>query len=178
MHCTLAIFDMDGTILNTLEDLTQTLNTALASRGMPELLSSMEDCAAEALTTVEGTELRLLAGDRPSEDPRRQIASRRLTALLKELRAEADYVILDTPPCGLVADSAALARATDGVVYVLRAGVAQLSHVMDSLQLLSESGKPLLGCVVNGVAGSHSGYGYGYGDYGKYSRKKRDREPT
>lgn len=36
MHCALAIFDMDGTILNTLEDLTQTLNTALASRGMPE----------------------------------------------------------------------------------------------------------------------------------------------
>ena len=128
---------------------------------------------------MEGTELRLLAGDRPSDDPRRQIASHRLSAVVQELRDQADYVILDTPPCGLVADSAALARSTDGIVYVLRTGVAQLSHVMDSLQLLSESGTPLLGCVVNGVAGNHSGYGYGYGgDYVKYSRKKREQETT
>ena len=130
---------------------------------------------------MEGTELRLLAGDRSSEDPRRQIASRRLTALVRELREQADYVILDTPPCGLVADSAALARSVDGIVYVLRTGAAQLFHVMDSLQLLSESGAPLLGCVVNGTTGSRSSHGYGYGydgDYGKYSRKKREQEPT
>lgn len=32
----LAIFDMDGTILNTLEDLTRTTNAALAAQGMPQ----------------------------------------------------------------------------------------------------------------------------------------------
>lgn len=157
----------------------QALGLDVPSRGMPEVLSSAGESAVGALVPLEGTELRLLAGDRPSEEPRRQIASHRLSTVVKELRGQADYVILDTPPCGLVADSAALARSTDGIVYVLRSGTAQLSHVMDSLQLLSESGTPLLGCVVNGVAGSHSGYGYGYGgDYGKYSRKKREQEPT
>ena len=157
----------------------QTLGVDAPSRGMPEVLGAGEGDVSAALVTVEGTELRLLAGDRPSEDPRRQIVSRRLGAVVRELREQADYVILDTPPCGLVADSAALARSADGIVYVLRTGAAQLSHVMDSLQLLSESGTPLLGCVVNGVSGSRSGYGYGYGgDYGKYSRKKREQDPT
>ncbi|MDY3281430.1 polysaccharide biosynthesis tyrosine autokinase [Dysosmobacter sp.] len=156
----------------------QTLGLNIPSRGVPEVLSAGED-AAGALVAVEGTELRLLAGDRASEDPRRQIVSHRLSTMVKELRGQADYVILDTPPCGLVADGASLARLADGIIYVLRTGTAQLSHVMDSLQLLSESGTPLLGCVVNGVAGSHSGYGYGYGgDYGKYSRKKREQETT
>ncbi len=35
MRCTAAIFDMDGTILNTLEDLTDSLNHALAETGFP-----------------------------------------------------------------------------------------------------------------------------------------------
>lgn len=36
MRCELAIFDMDGTILNTLEDLTDSTNAALRQFGLPE----------------------------------------------------------------------------------------------------------------------------------------------
>lgn len=36
MHYQLAIFDMDGTILNTLQDLTNSLNAALAKSGYPQ----------------------------------------------------------------------------------------------------------------------------------------------
>ena len=122
------------------------------------------------------TELRLLAGDQPAADARRQTGSRRLAALLETLRQEADFIVLDTPPCGLVADSAAMARSADGIIYVLRSGVAQVSHVMDNLQLLSDSGTRLMGCVLNGSHGSRGGYGYGYGYgyggyYGKYSSR-------
>ena len=36
MKYTLAIFDLDGTILNTLEDLTDSLNVALEKSGYPK----------------------------------------------------------------------------------------------------------------------------------------------
>jgi len=36
MQYQLAIFDMDGTILNTLQDLTNSLNAALAKSGYPQ----------------------------------------------------------------------------------------------------------------------------------------------
>ena len=88
--------------------------------------------------------------------------------------------------CGLLADSGAMATLADGTLYVIRAGVAQVSHVLDGLQFLGESGAKILGCVLNGVEGNHNGYGYGYygygyGGYSSYgygygSRKKRKGE--
>lgn len=146
------------------------------SKGMPELLSEEDIAITECLLSVPGTSLRLLAGDRPADAPRQQTFSRRLVALLNELRAQADFIVLDTPPCGLMADSAAIAGAADGIVYVLRAGVAQASHVMDNLQMLAGSGAHLLGCVLNGVQAGHGGYGYGYGyGYGGSYREKHRR---
>lgn len=152
------------------------LGVTAPSRGMPELLDGDKANVLDCLLPVEGTSLRLLAGDQPAADARRQTGSRRLAALLETLRQEADFIVLDTPPCGLVADSAAMARSADGIIYVLRSGVAQVSHVMDNLQLLSDSGTRLMGCVLNGSQGSRGGYGYGYGYgyggyYGKYSSR-------
>lgn len=154
------------------------LGISAASRGVPELLGEKEADPAACLVKVGEGRLRLLAGDRPAEDVRRQLNSRRLAAVVSALREEADYLILDTPPCGLVADSAALARLTDCAVYVIRSGMAQVSHVLDSLQFLGESGTRLLGCVLNGTQSSRGGYGYD-GYYGKYSSygKKRAENP-
>lgn len=158
------------------------------SKGAADLIAS-GGRAAEQLLSLEGTSLRLLAGDLPADNPRSKSASRRLRAILSELRQEADYIILDTPPCGLLADSGAMAHLADGTIYVIRAGVPQVSQVLDGLQFLGDSGAKILGCVLNGVQGSRSGYGYGYGygyssgyRYGYSSREKHRsdalREPT
>ena len=161
------------------------LGIKVPSRGADYLLSKGGN-AVEQLIRLEGSSLRLLAGDQPADNPRKKSASRRLRAILAELRQEADYIILDTPPCGLLADSGAMATLADGTLYVIRAGVAQVSHVLDGLQFLGESGAKILGCVLNGVEGNHNGYGYGYygygyGGYSSYgygygSRKKRKGE--
>ena len=140
-----------------------------ASKGMPELLA---DSAAEpetALLRLENSNLSLLAGDSAAADPRQQINSQRLRAVLGKLRQEADYIVLDTPPCGILADSAGAARLADCTLYVLRAGAVEVSHIMDSLQFLAESGTKMIGCVLNGVQAGQGGYGYGYGyGYGGY----------
>ena len=156
------------------------LGVEMPSMGMPELLAGEKQDVKQYLLPLEDAGITILAGNQPAADARQQITSRRLSALLEELRQEADFIVLDTPPCGLVADSAAAARAADCTVYVLRAGVAQVSHVVDSLQALAESGTRILGCVLNGAQGSRGGYGYGYGYgygsyYGKYSSRHKKR---
>ena len=145
------------------------------SLGVPELLERGEADGEKYLIPVEGTNLSLLAGDNAAADARQQISSQHLSALLNSLQQQADFIVLDTPPCRLVADSASIARTADCTVYVLRAGAAQVPHVLDSLQLLADSGTRIMGCVLNGVQGSHSGYGYG-GAYGKYSRHHKEHE--
>lgn len=153
------------------------LGLTAPSKGVPELLRSGEESPKAALVELEGTRVRVLAGDKAVENPRRQLESRKLSGLIKALREEADYVVIDTPPNGLLGDSTALAGLADGILYVVRAGKAQVPHIMDSIQLLSSSRTPLMGCVLNGVkengGGYGYGYGYGYGGYRGYERHSR-----
>ena len=154
------------------------LGLTAPSVGVPELLRSGDGSPQKALVELEGTRVRVLAGDKAVDNPRRQLESRRLSGLIKALREEADYVVIDTPPNGLLGDSTALAGLADGILYVVRAGKAQVSHIMDSIQLLSSSRTPLMGCVLNGVKESGGGYGYGYGygygsSYRSYERHSR-----
>ena len=153
------------------------LGLTAPSKGVPELLRSGEESPKAALVELEGTRVRVLAGDKAVENPRRQLESRKLSGLMKALREEADYVVIDTPPNGLLGDSTAMAALADGILYVVRAGKAQVPHIMDSIQLLSSSRTPLMGCVLNGVkengGGYGYGYGYGYGSYRSYERHSR-----
>ena len=81
--------------------------------------------SASLLASVEGSTLRLLAGDTPRKDAR-QAPVRKIFRVIDFLRTQADYIILDTPPCGLLADSVSLARAADCAIYVLGAGAAEV----------------------------------------------------
>lgn len=145
----------------------KTLGIKTATKGVPEIFKKNSETSWATLATLKGTQLRILAGDVAAPDPQRIMESRRLASLITKLREEADVVILDTPPCGLLADSAALANVVDGALYVIRSERAQVSQIMDGLQFLSSSGIPVLGCVLNDAVESNAGYGNGYGYGGK-----------
>lgn len=158
------------------------LGLTTPSKGIPELLQTHGADPVEALIPVEGTRVRLLAGDQALSNPRRLLESKRLPILIRALQDQADYILIDTPPNGLLGDSAALAELADGILYVVRAGRAQVPHILDSIQFLANSRTPLVGCVLNGAHGESGSYGYGYGygyggyrhGYGKYDRSEPD----
>ena len=134
----------------------RTLGITEPSRGGMELLE------------LEGTSLKIFAGDDGGGDVK-QSDIVKLSGMLKRLRENTDYIILDTPPCGLVADSFSAAGSADYAIYVVGCGMANAAHILDSMQSLAESGAPIVGCVINGVSGGSRKYGYGYGyGYGKY----------
>lgn len=88
------------------------------------------------------------------------------------VRREYDFVIVDTPPCGLVSDAVFISEAADAAVYVILQDSVRASKIRTALDSILSSDIKLLGCVVNAVqntaGGSFSyGYGYGYG-YKKY----------
>ena len=96
-----------------------------------------------------------------------------LTELTGKKCRDYDYVILDTPPCSLLADASEIAEVADCGLLVVRHDFASKSQIIDGAQRLTDAGLPLIGCVFNSVqmnlAGRYGyGYGYGYGGYGKY----------
>lgn len=149
------------------------------TNGLVELRERKVKSVGECLCQLEGTSLKLLAGDNARKSTR-PISVKWLKNLIDTLRSQADFIIVDTPPCGLLADSANIASAVDSALYVIGAGGVEVANILDSLQFLSESGTEVIGCVLNGVettiGGSH-GYGYGYG-YSKYGYGYRSREDS
>lgn len=111
-----------------------------------------------------------------SSGSRKFLDTKTLGEIFDSVRENYDYIIVDTPPCGLVSDAVFISEASDAAVYVVLQDSITASKIRSSLDSILSSDIKLLGCVINGTAtlpgGSHSyGYGYGYG-YGKKSKRK------
>ena len=141
--------------------------------GLPELLAGVVSNPEECLQTIPGTTLQLLGSSTNVGSPSKLLRSTRIQKVLESLREQADYVIIDTPPIGLLADAASFSRLVDGVVYVIREDFANRSEVLRCLQSLSDSQANILGYVLNGTSRTNNRYGYGYG-YGKYGKSGYD----
>ncbi|MEQ9301531.1 MAG: polysaccharide biosynthesis tyrosine autokinase [Cyclobacteriaceae bacterium] len=101
-------------------------------------------------------------------NPSELLISKRFDELIEELKKDYDYIMMDTPPVGLVTDGMLVMQKADLPIYIVRAGysrkafantirkVAQV-HKFNNLSLI------LNGAKTNGAYGYGSGYGYGYG---------------
>jgi capsular exopolysaccharide synthesis family protein len=98
-----------------------------------------------------------------------EVLSSRLTAdLLRRLRSEFEYVLLDSPPLLTVSDSRILSTLTDAVVLVTRAYRTPFDLVRRARELLYNADARILGVALNSIdVNRQGGYGYGYG-YGYY----------
>jgi succinoglycan biosynthesis transport protein ExoP len=88
--------------------------------------------------------------------------------LMRRLRADFDYVILDSPPLLSVADARILSTVSDAVALVVRAYETSYDVVRRARSLLYDAGARILGVALNDVDFRREGYGYGY--WGKYYR--------
>ena len=105
------------------------------------------------------------------------VLSSRFAKLLAELKERYDFVFIDFPPIGVVADAAAVANCITGYIFVIRANHSDAIGVKNALQALENVDANILGIVFNDLDFKAPGnryckYGrYGkYGKYGKYSR--------
>lgn len=81
--------------------------------------------------------------------PQRLIASQRMRDFINKLRGEMDYVILDTPPMLVAADSEALAALCDVSVLVVREDWILTKSINDCLDSLRRTSPDLAGFVLN-----------------------------
>jgi capsular exopolysaccharide synthesis family protein len=97
-----------------------------------------------------------------------EVLSSPLTAdLLRRLRSEFEYVLLDSPPLLTVADSRILSTLTEAVVLVTRAYSTPFDLVRRARGLLYNAGARILGVTLNSVdVHKQPSYGYGYYRYG------------
>jgi capsular exopolysaccharide synthesis family protein len=91
--------------------------------------------------------LTVLPAGRPDSDPMAGLASERMRDLVKEACERFDWVILDTPPVGMISDANLVAALVDGVVLVISAGTTSYQLVE---RTINEIGRDrIIGTVLN-----------------------------
>jgi protein-tyrosine kinase len=110
--------------------------------------------------------LGLLQAGRPSSDPMAGLTSDRMRRLIVEARESFDWIVIDSPPVGLLPDANLLAAMVDGVVMVVKAGATSYELVNRAIEMVGRS--RILGVVLNRAEVAPYGYGYDYynGYYG------------
>ncbi|WP_133272259.1 GumC family protein [Hymenobacter radiodurans] len=112
------------------------------------------------------------SGPLPS-NPAELMMSPKIEQLLRVLRENFDFIIIDTAPVGQVADAFALAHNVDATIYIARYNYTLKSQI--SLMNKMCENKRLTNCmlVLNDAADNHlPKYGYGYGYKQSKSAKK------
>ena len=100
-------------------------------------------------------------------NPSELVGSRRFARLLGRMREEFDYVLVDSPPIGLVSDPMVLATLADGVLLVLNSQSTRKAALRQAVRGLESVGARILGTVMNNARAEKGGY-YGYVYGGRY----------
>jgi len=91
--------------------------------------------------------LAILPAGRPTSDPIGALTSDRMRRLVEEAREVFDWVIIDTPPIGLLTDAALMSSMADGVVLVVKAESTPAEMVNRAVDSIGR--ERLMGVVLN-----------------------------
>jgi capsular exopolysaccharide synthesis family protein len=148
-------------------------------RGLSQYLSSLT--SLESIIQTSAIEnLYFISGGAVPPNPSELLLKPAMTEMLTHLKTQFDFIILDTPPLGLVTDAFVLAPLVNHTLFVVRQDYTP-RDVLQSLEEYYRTGKMSnISILFNDLR--KSGLGYGYGNYGynygygysySYGRKKR-----
>ena len=95
--------------------------------------------------------------------------SPKLQELLEQLAMQADYVLIDSPPAGLIVDASEIAKSCDGAIFAVSYNNVHRRDLFDARQQIERSGCAVLGAVLNDVPMNVYSKRKYLGTYSKYS---------
>ena len=130
------------------------------SRGIP--ISSL-------LVKTIVDKLSILPGGNPPFNPSELVSSQQMSKLLQEVkyRYSDRFIVIDSPPPKLTAETSALSRQMDGVLLVIEYGRTSREMVSDLINIVGKD--KIIGIVFNKIDMRFAGY-YGMGKYKTYSK--------
>ena len=142
------------------------LNESKETSGLSNYLSDKSTDWKNFVLTRKGGDERfdiLLSGPIPPM-PTVLLSSQRFKDFISEAREQYDYIIIDTAPTLLVADTLTFIKEVDFTAYVVRSAVTEKKLIEFSKSLVDQKKIVDLGYVVNDVSAKRAdGYNYGYG---------------
>lgn len=114
----------------------------------------------------------LIASGPIPPNPSENLLDEKVAKLFADLRQRFDYIIIDSPPIGIVTDAQLLGAQADLCLYVVRQKITRKEQINIVEDLYASRKMNNIAVVVNDIEESKGygyGYGYGYGSYGSFS---------
>ena len=131
--------------------------------GLTNLLFGMNKMDDVIIHHSSGVDV-IPAGDLPP-NPSEVLGSQNMKKAIDCLAENYDYVILDTPPVGVVSDAVILSKYASGVILVVRTGKTTLENVKEAVDTLKLANANILGFVMTDAGEKkqyYDKYGYSY----------------
>ena len=147
------------------------------SKGLSSYLINKSNLT-EVIEKTEIDTLDVIASGPTPPNPAELLDSKKMRDLIMELNKTYDYVIIDTPPIGLVTDGVILMQNADVNLYVVRHNYSKTSALNVINNLYRQKQVENVHIIINDFKHTSSGYGYGYGygygssGYGYYENEE------
>jgi tyrosine-protein kinase Etk/Wzc len=99
-------------------------------------------------------------------------------ALFEDLKKHYDYIVIDSPPVGLVTDAEIMAQYANATLYMVRHQLTHKQQIKLVDKFFQKKSLPKLNIIINDAQMKKTGYGYGYSygygygyGYGNYEEK-------
>jgi capsular exopolysaccharide synthesis family protein len=116
--------------------------------GLADVLAGECDLNS-AIVNIEGTSMYVLSSGTLGKRSSELIGSPQMKSVMSTLKAEFEFMIVDSPPILPLVDVSILSKLVDGLLVVVRAGKTSRSLVTKSLTAISNAN--LLGVILNGA---------------------------
>ena len=131
------------------------------SIGMSEYLT-MQYSLREVIKETDVYGLKIITSGALPPNPSELILTATFTKLLDTLKRQYDYIIIDTPPVGLVTDAAIIMNYADISFAVVRAQYTRKEFVANIDRMAKDYSQNRMGIILNATQ-LDSKYGHGYG---------------
>jgi capsular exopolysaccharide synthesis family protein len=138
------------------------LTPRIPTCGLSDGLKAKDD---QKLSVMQVTDrLTLLPAGQPDPDPMSGLTSIRMRRIIEEASTRFEWVILDAPPVGPLADASLLAGIADAILFVIRAGTTPYPSIQKAIEAVGRD--KIFGVVLNGVhPNTQDDYEAHYGKY-------------
>lgn len=133
---------------NSLSDI---FNIQTSDTGLSDIVlrdQNWKNCVKEPLTNL--TNLKVLPIGNGTNNRSAVVHNPRFKSVINELTEQFDIVLVDTPPFIYPSDMLAVSETTEGVVLIVRSGLANRKRIKEVTSMLQSTQVSLLGIVMNG----------------------------
>ena len=114
----------------------------------------------EALIPYKESNVKLLLGSEAISDTASVLSGETMKNFVKELEKRADYVIIDTPPSGLLSDAAIVGQYVQGAIFVVREDYTWIDRIIEGTEILAASGVKIVGSILNDASATRTKHGH------------------